>query len=105
MRLYPESCDIASHPTDFCEILISRRKIVNSYLFFGVTNIRDMFKTILKSLNGYFTKCFQKKTFISQDIFYINENGERKLCTVSAYIKELLSILEIENKNVTDALS
>ena len=40
-----------------------------------------------------------KKHFMSQDICYINGNGESKLCTVSAYIKELLSKVEIENIN------
>ena len=33
-----------------------------------------------------------------QDICHINGNVERKLCTVSEYIEELLSIVETENK-------
>ena len=33
-----------------------------------------------------------------QDICYINFNCERNLCTVSAYIEWLLSIVEIKNK-------
>ena len=45
-----------------------------------------------------------KKPFLRQDIFYITGNGEGKLCTVSAYIKYFLSVEEIENKNITDAL-
>ena len=32
--------DTASHPTDFCEMVIGGRKIVNSDMFFRVTNIR-----------------------------------------------------------------
>ena len=39
-----------------------------------------------------------KKPFMIQVICYIDGNGERKLCTVSTYIKESLSIVEIENK-------
>ena len=46
-----------------------------------------------------------KKQFISQEICYITGNFERKLYTVSANIKEFFSILEIENKNVTDAIN
>ena len=32
-----------------------------------------------------------------QEMCYMNGNGERKLCTVFAYIKYFLSIVEIEN--------
>ena len=39
-----------------------------------------------------------KKPFINQEIISINGNGERKLCLVSAHIKEFLSIIEIEKK-------
>ena len=39
-----------------------------------------------------------KKPFVSQEICYINGNGKIKLCAVSAYIKYLLIIVEIENK-------
>ena len=39
-----------------------------------------------------------KKPFMSQVICHINENGERIICIVSEYIKEFLSIVEIENK-------
>ena len=34
----------------------------------------------------------------SQEICHINLNGERNICTVSEYIKEFLSIVEIVNK-------
>ena len=35
-----ENYDNASYPTDFCEMLIVGIKIVNSDVFFSVTNIR-----------------------------------------------------------------
>ena len=38
------------------------------------------------------------KPFLKQERCYINGNSERSICTVSAYIKELLSVVEIENK-------
>ena len=36
---------------------------------------------------------------MSKEICYINGNCESKLCTLSAYIKLFLSIVEIDNKN------
>ena len=39
-----------------------------------------------------------KKPFISQKICCIVDNGERKLRKVSAYIKDFLGILKVENK-------
>ena len=42
--------------------------------------------------------------FSDQEIFHIDLNGEKRICTVSTYIKEYLSIVEIENKNVKNAL-
>ena len=89
----------------FCEMLIGGRKFVNSDMFFEVTNIRTNVRTDSSGFEGLLHEMVFKKTFMSQEICYINGNGERKLCTMSAYIKEFLSIVEIENKNVTDALS
>ena len=40
-----------------------------------------------------------KEPFINQEISYINFYGERKLSTVSNFIKYVFSINEIENKN------
>ena len=40
-----------------------------------------------------------KEPVINQEISYINGNGEMKLSTVSDYMKEFLSIIEIERKN------
>ena len=39
-----------------------------------------------------------QEPFINQEICHINLNGERSMCTMSTYIKEFLSIVEIENK-------
>ena len=39
-----------------------------------------------------------QKTFINQEICHIILNVERSICTVSTYIKEFLSIVEIDNK-------
>ena len=36
--------------------------------------------------------------FSNQEICHINLNGEKIICTVSTYIKEFLSIVEIDNK-------
>ena len=36
--------------------------------------------------------------FSNQEICHIYLNGEKRICTVSTYIKEFLSIVEIENK-------
>ena len=71
----------------FCEMLIGGRKIVNSDMFFGVTNIRTNVQNDSSEFEGLLHEMVSKKPFISQYICYINGNGERKLCTVSAYIK------------------
>ena len=89
----------------FCEMLIGGRKIVNSDIFFGVTNIRTSVQSDSSEFEGLLHITVSKKPFMSQEIRYINGNGERKLCTVSAYIKEFLNIVEIDNKNLTYAIS
>ena len=38
------------------------------------------------------------KLFSNHEICHIDLNGEKTICTVSTYIKEFLSIVEIENK-------
>ena len=60
IEVIPRKNDTASHPTDFCEILIGKRNIIDSGIFFGVTNIRANIQLFLKSLKGYFTKCCKK---------------------------------------------
>ena len=39
-----------------------------------------------------------QKPVISQEVCHIDFNGKRNIWTVSAYTKELLSMVEIENK-------
>ena len=39
-----------------------------------------------------------REPFINEEISYINLDGERKLSTVSNFMKEFLSINEIDNK-------
>ena len=85
--LYPENYDIASHPTYFCGMLIGGRKIVNSNMFFKFTNIRTNSQNDYSEFEGLLHEMVSKKHFMSQVICYINGGGERKLCTVSAYIK------------------
>ena len=43
--------------------------------------------------------------FSNQEICHIDLNVEKRIHTVSTYIKEFLSIVEIENENVKNALS
>ena len=78
--------DTTIHPTDFCEMLIGERKIVKCDMFFGVTNIMTKFQNDYLEFEGLLQKMASKKPFMIQEICYINGNGERKLCTLSAYI-------------------
>ena len=71
----------------FCKMLINGRKIVNSDMFFEFTNIRKKFQNDSSEFEGLLHKMVSNKPFTRQDICYINGNGERKLCTLSAYIK------------------
>ena len=68
-------------------MLVGGRKIVNSDMFFGVTNISKNVQSDYSDFEGLLHKIVSKKPFMSRDIYYINGNGERKLCTVSAYFK------------------
>ena len=77
-------------------MLICGRKIVCTDLFFEVTNIRTNIQNDSSKFEGLLHEMVLKKPFMIQYICYINGN---------VYIKEFLSIVEIENKNVTDDLS
>ena len=79
----------------FCEMLIGGRKISNSVIFFEGANIRTNVQNDCSEFGGLLHEMVSKKTFMSQEMCYINGDGERKLCTVSEYIKEFLRILEI----------
>ena len=68
-------------------MLIYGRKIVNSDTFFEVTNIRKNIQNDSSEFEGLLHKRVSKKPLMSQVICCINGNGERKVCTVSEYIK------------------
>ena len=67
-----------------CEMLIGGRKIVNSNVFFSVSNIRTHVQNYSSEFEGLLHKMVSQKPFISQEICHINLNGERNICTVFA---------------------
>ena len=79
-------------------MFIGGRKYFNSDMYFEVTNIRINVQNDSLEFEGLLHEMASNKPFTSQDICYINGNGEIKLCTVPTYIKELLIIVQIENK-------
>ena len=72
-------------------------------MFFEVNSIRTNVQNNSSDFEGSLHEIVSKTPFMSQEICYIIGNVERKICTVSAYIKEFLSIVEIDNF-FTDAL-
>ena len=81
----------------FFEILTGGRNVLNSDVFFSVTNIRTNVQNDYSEFEGLLHKMVSQKPFINQQICHINLNGEKSICTVSTYIKEFFSIVEIEN--------
>ena len=63
-----------------------------------VTNIRTNVQIYSSWFEGLLQEMVSQKHFINQEICHINLNGKRIICTVSTYIKEFLSIEEIDNK-------
>ena len=82
----------------FCEMLIGGRKIVNSANFFLITNIRTNVQEDSSEFEALIQEMISFELFRNQEICHIDLNGEKRICTVSTYIKEYLSIVEIENK-------
>ena len=72
-----------------CEMLIGGRRIVNSDVFFSVTNIRKNVQEYSSKFKGLIHEMVSHKPFSNQDICHINLNGEKIICTVSTYIKIL----------------
>ena len=72
---------------------------------FEVTNISTNVQNDFSEFEDLLHEMVSKKPFMSQQICYINWNGKKRLCTVFAHIDELLRIVEIDDKNSTDALS
>ena len=58
-KLYHKNYDTASHPTNFCEMLIGGRKLLTVICFSKSLISGQMLKTILQILKGYFTKWCQ----------------------------------------------
>ena len=71
---------------------------MNSNVFFLVTNIRTNVQKDSSEFEGLIQEMVSQKLFSNKDICHIDLNGEKSICTVSTYIKQYLSILEIENK-------
>ena len=68
-------------------MLIDGRKILYADKFFEVTNTRENIQNDSSEFEALLHEMVPKKPFMIQAICYINGNSERKLCTVSAYIK------------------
>ena len=89
----------------FCEMLIGGRKVVNSDNIFLLTNIRTNDQEDSSEFEALIQEMITSELFSNQEICHIDLNGEKIISSVSTYIKESLSIIEIENKNVKNALS
>ena len=70
-----------------CEMLIGGGKIVNSDVFFLVTNIRTNVQEDSSEFERIIHEMVSLKIFSNQEIFHIDLNGEKRICTVSTYIK------------------
>ena len=88
----------------FCEMLIGGIKIVNSDDIFLITNIRTNVQEDSSEFEALIQEIISSEIFSNQEIFHIDLNGKKRISSVSTYIKESLSIIEIENKNVKNAL-
>ena len=82
----------------FCEMLIGGGRIMNSDVSFSVTNIRTNVQNYSSDFEELIHKMVSLKLFSNQEICHIDYNDEKRICTVSTYIKEFLSKVEIENK-------
>ena len=60
-------------------MLIGGRKIVNSDMIFGDTNIRTNVQNDSSEFEGLLHEMASKKPFMSQDICYINGNGKKSM--------------------------
>ena len=68
-------------------MLIGGRKVINSGVFFSITNSRTNVRNDSSELEGLLHEMLSQKPFINQDICHINLNGERSIYTVSKYGK------------------
>ena len=58
-------------------------------------------KKYSSGFDGLLRKIVSKEPFVNQEKSYINVKGEMKFSTVSDYLKEFFSIIEIYKKCVT----
>ena len=74
-------------------MLIGERKVLNSDNIFVLTNI----KTNVQEDSSYFEALIQEmissEIFSNQEICHIDLNGEKRISSVSTYMKENLSII------------
>ena len=71
---------------------------MNSDGIFLITNIRTNVQEDSSEFEALIQEMISSELFSNQEICHIDLNGEKIICTVSTYIKEYLSIVEIENK-------
>ena len=71
---------------------------MNSDNIFFITNIRTNVQEDSSEFEALIQETISFEIFSNQEICHINLNGKKRVCTVSTYIKEYLSIVEIENK-------
>ena len=85
--MHIENYDTTSYPTDFCEILIGGRKIVNSDNIYLITNIRTNVQEDSSEFEALIQDIISSELFRNQYICHIDLNGEKIISTVSTYIK------------------
>ena len=78
-------------------MLIGGKKIVNSDGIFLITNIRTNVQEDSSEFEALIQEMISFEIFKNQEICHIDLNGENIICPVSTYIKEYLSIVEIDN--------
>ena len=65
---------------------------------FLASNIRTNNQNASSKFEGLIHKTVSIKPFSNQEVCHINLTGKKRICAVSTYIEEFLSIVEIENK-------
>ena len=80
--------------------MLIKEKLVTPF-FCEVTNIRTNVHNYSSEFKALLHKMVSKKPFMIQEIYYMNGNCERKIFTVSQYIKEFFSRVEIEDNKMS----
>ena len=71
----------------FCEMIIGGRKIVNSDNICLITNTRTNVQEDSSEFEALIQEMISFELFRNQDICHIYLNGEKRISTVSTYIK------------------